>query len=105
MSASCHKHNVGINRLLLTLAFEDYPIAGDGFHCCLQIEGDTTVFHLLAQSFGNVGIECGQAFFEKLHHSDLTAEAGKDAGKLHTDNSGSDDAQPLRNMVDVEQFG
>ena len=76
----------------------------DLFHIGLHHEVDAALGECLAQSFGDVAVEHGQAFLQVFQHCHLAAEAVEDGGELHPHHAGADDDQSLRDVVYVEQL-
>ena len=107
---SGHQHQFGIGEGLfaLLLIVHAQRVALRLFNLCytrLQRKLHTTLFQLLAKSFGNVAIKCGKALFQEFNYHYFAAKTAVDAGKFHTDNARTDDAKTSWHVVEAEQFG
>ena len=74
-------------------------------HGGLHLEGDATLLQEFTQTFGNVAVEHGQAFLEILDDSYFRTKTLEDAGKLHADDTSTNDAKTLRQGSHLQQLG
>ena len=103
--ATCgHEDNVGLYALRLTFLILKEHLAIDNlFYATLHIEGDTFFLHLFAETFGDVAVEGRETFLEELDYGYLRTKAIEDRGKLHADDTCTDDAETLGESVEIQQ--
>ena len=104
-AACCHQHVVGLHAHLLAFLLKEDGRAVDALHACSHVEGDATLLHQFAQALGYVAVQHGQALLQVLHHGYFRTEPLEHARKLHADDAGTNDAEPLGQFLEGEQFG
>ena len=103
--ATCsHKDNVRINTLRLNFPIlEEYLRVGNLFYTTLHVESNALLFKLLTETFGDVAVKGGETLLEELYHGYLRTKAIEDRGKLHADDTCTDDAEALGESVEIQQ--
>ena len=71
----------------------------------MQVELDTFLLQLLAQTLGDVAVKCRQTLLEELDYGNFTAETIEHTGELHADDTCSYDAEALGQLGQIEQLG
>jgi len=69
----------------------------------LHLEGDATLLKVLTQALGDVAVEGRETFLQELDNGNLRAKATEDRGKLHADDTCTDDAEALGESVEIQQ--
>ena len=98
-----NEHLVGLDGSALSLAFEGHTLGSHSRYSTLHEELHTLLLERLAQSFGNVAVEVGQAFLQELDDRHLATKRVEDAGELHSNDARSHNAEMAGQRGGVEQ--
>ena len=67
LAPRCHQDDIGLNAFRLSfLRLEEHLTISNLLDTTLHIERDALLFHQLAQTFGNIAVECREALLQEL---------------------------------------
>ena len=99
-----HQDDIGLHTFgIPLLCLEEHLTIRNLPDTTLHVKRHALLFHLFAQPFGDIAVQGWEALLEILYHRDLAAEAMEHAGKLHADDTGTDDAKTLRQCLKMQQ--